>query len=102
MSNTDKFYRRLTQEEVDQIMVELLANELMVDDIAAEFGVSRSHIYNINSGKNFKIDGFKYPIREMVSKPRSLPRDFLIVPLEASSVTEYRLAVDVNNCQPLY
>ena len=65
MSNTSKFFRKLTQQKVDEIVVELLANELTMIEIADEFGICKAHVYNINSGKRFKMDGFNYPIREM-------------------------------------
>ncbi len=70
MSNIEGFSRKLTQEEVDEIVVELLANEVTINDISDEFGVSVSYIYNINCGKRFKIEGFKYPIRKMESPKR--------------------------------
>ena len=50
---------------VDELIVELLANELPLSEIAKEFGVSRTLVYAINSGSKHRIDDFKYPIREL-------------------------------------
>ena len=50
---------------IDEIIVELLADELSMIEIAKEFGVSRCFIYAINSGKKHKMENFKYPIREL-------------------------------------
>ena len=70
MASTDRVFRRLTQDDVDEIVVELLANEVTMNDISDEFGVSVSNIYSINSGKRFRMEGFKYPIRKMSSPKR--------------------------------
>ena len=50
---------------VDELIVELLANELTLNNIAKEFGVSRGLVYAINNGQKHKMDNFKYPIREL-------------------------------------
>ena len=70
MSNTDRVFRRLTQDDVDEIVVELFANEVTMNDISDEFGVSVSYIYNINCGKRFRMEGFNYPIRKRESPKR--------------------------------
>ena len=70
MSSTDRVFRRLTQDDVDEIVVELLANEVTMNDISDEFAVRVSNIYSIKSGKRFRMEGFKYPIRKMSSPKR--------------------------------
>ena len=56
---------KLSEQNLDEIVVELLANELSMIEIAEEFGVSTGHIYNINYGKKSKIPNFHYPIRDL-------------------------------------
>ena len=53
-----------TQDRIDEIIVELYANELSVAKIAKEFGVTKQYIYMINSGKSHKMKHYKYPIRD--------------------------------------
>ena len=36
------------QDQIDEIIVELLANEFSMQEIAKEFGVSRYYVNNIN------------------------------------------------------
>lgn len=54
---------KLSEQKLDEIVVELLANELSMIEIAEEFGVSKGHIYNINYGRKLKMPNFHYPIR---------------------------------------
>ena len=49
----------------DEIIVELLANEKTMEEIRTEFGISRSYLYSINSGRKCHMERFKYPIREL-------------------------------------
>jgi len=38
------------QDRIDEIIVELYANELSIAKIAKEFGVTKNYVYMINSG----------------------------------------------------
>jgi len=49
----------------DEIIVELLANEKTMEEIHTEFEISRAYLYAINSGRKCRMEGFKYPIREL-------------------------------------
>ena len=51
----------LTQEQVDEILVEINEGTRKYDDIAFEFGVSKQTIRNINHGKHARIAGINYP-----------------------------------------
>jgi len=64
-----------SQQRIDEIVVELLANELSVPKIAKEFGVSKSYVYMVNSGECGRMPGFKYPVREKKYPPREPPTD---------------------------
>lgn len=64
-----------SQQRVDEIVVELLANELSTAKIAKEFGVTKSYVYLVNSGECGRMDGFKYPVREKKYPPREAPTD---------------------------
>ena len=64
-----------TQDRTDQIIVELLANEFSMQEIAKEFGVSRYYVNNINLGIHGTIEGFRYPIRSVKSSPKEKPSD---------------------------
>jgi len=46
----------------DEIIVELLANERSMEEIYTEFEISRAYLYAINSGKKYRMEGFKYPL----------------------------------------
>ena len=54
---------KLTEDQVYEVIVELYARELSMDDIGKEFDVSRSLISEINKGEKYVIDGYKYPVR---------------------------------------
>ena len=54
---------KLTEDQVYEVIVELYARELSMDDIGKEFGVSRSLISEINKGEKYAIDGYDYPVR---------------------------------------
>jgi predicted transcriptional regulator len=64
-----------SQQRVDEIVVELLANELSVAKIAKEFGVTKAYVYQVNSGECGRMDGFKYPVREKKYPPKEAPTD---------------------------
>jgi transposase len=64
-----------SQQRVDEIVVELLANELSVAKIAKEFGVTKNYVYMVNSGECGRMDGFKYPVREKKYPPKEEPTD---------------------------
>jgi len=49
----------------DEIIVELLANERSMEEIYTEFEISRAYLYAINSGKKYRMEGFKYPVRKL-------------------------------------
>ena len=53
----------LNEDEVDEIIVELYAEERTFAQIAEEFGVSRETIGHINAGRVYKMEHYKYPIR---------------------------------------
>ena len=57
----------------EEIMVELYANELTINEIAEEFGVSRQCIYDINVGISGRIPNYSYPVRVVVAKPKEKP-----------------------------
>ena len=56
--------KKLTEDQVYEVMVELYARELSMAEIGNEFGVSKSLISQLNRGIKYPIDGYKYPIRE--------------------------------------
>ena len=64
-----------TQDKIDEIIVELLANEFSMKEIAKEFGVSRYYVNNINLGIHGKIGGFRYPVRSVKASPKEKPSD---------------------------
>ena len=64
-----------TQDQTDEIIVELLANEFSMKEIAKEFGVSRYYVNNINLGIHGTIEGFRYPIRSVKASPKEKPSD---------------------------
>ena len=64
-----------SQDRIDEIIVELLANEFSMQEIAKEFGVSRYYVNNINLGIHGTIDGFRYPVRSVKSCPKEKPSD---------------------------
>ena len=59
-----------TQDRIDQIIVELHANELTMKEIGKEFGVSTSYIYEVNQGKYGRIPNYSYPVRVVSAKPK--------------------------------
>ena len=61
------------QDQIDEIIVELLANEFSMQEIAKEFGVSRYYVNNINLGIHGTIEGFRYPIRSVKASPKEKP-----------------------------
>ena len=63
------------QDRIDEIIVELYANELSIAKIAKEFGVTKNYVYMINSGECGTMAGFKYPVREKKYPPREPPTD---------------------------
>ena len=63
------------QDQIDEIIVELLANEFSMKEIAKEFGVSRYYVNDINQGNSGKIDGFRYTVRSVKASPKEKPSD---------------------------
>ena len=61
------------QDQIDEIIVELLANEFSMKEIAKEFGVSRYYVNNINLGIHGTIPGYSYPVRRMSAKRKEKP-----------------------------
>lgn len=53
---------KLTEKEVQQIKKEILKREKTFREIAKEFNVSPATITNINTGKNWSVEGEKYPL----------------------------------------
>jgi len=64
-----------TQDRREEIMVELYANELTMQEIAEEFGVSRQCIHDINTGMYGNIPGYNYPVRRMKAYPKEKTPD---------------------------
>ena len=64
-----------TQDRIDEIIVELYANELSIAKIAKEFGVTKNYIYMINCGKSGRMENYKYPIRSVKASPKEKPSD---------------------------
>ena len=55
--------QKLTKEQVKRIKKLLRTTNLSYSDIGKQFGVSKSNIYHINTGRTFKDKDEKYPIR---------------------------------------
>ena len=53
----------LNEDAVYEIIVELYAKERTIKDLSQEFNVSRQAIAQINEGRSYKMDYYKYPIR---------------------------------------
>ena len=63
------------QDQIDEIIVELLANEFSMKEIAKEVGVSRYYVNDVNQGNRGKIEGFRYPVRSVKACPKEKPSD---------------------------
>ncbi len=68
MTPKEKYGQKLTEDQRYELMVELYANELSMEEIMAEFGISKSFLYSINAGKKHPIEDYKYPIRQVHQK----------------------------------
>ena len=64
-----------TQDKIDQIIVELQANELTMKEIAKEMGVSTAYVYEVNQGKYGRIPNYNYPVRMVSAKRKEKPTD---------------------------
>ena len=64
-----------TQDKIDQIIVELQANELTMKEIGKEMGVSTAYVYEVNQGKNCRIPNYNYPSRSVSAKRKEKPTD---------------------------
>ena len=64
----------LTQEQIDEILVEINEGTRRYSDIAFEFGVSKQTIRNINYGKHARITGVNYPYKPR-QKAKVKPRE---------------------------
>ena len=60
----EEYAKKLTENQVYEIIVELYANELSMEEIGKDFGVSIGLISEINKGKTYPIDRYNYPVRE--------------------------------------
>ena len=59
--------QKLTKEQVSEIKILLKTTSLSYTQIAKQFGVTKSNIYHINTGRTFKSSEEEYPIRREVS-----------------------------------
>lgn len=59
--------QKLTKEQVNEIKILLKTTSLSYTQIAKQFGVTKSNIYHINTGRTFKNSEEEYPIRREVS-----------------------------------
>ena len=64
-----------TQDKIDQIIVELQANELTMKEIGKEMGVSAAYVYEVNQGKYGRIPNYNYPARSVSAKRKEKPTD---------------------------
>tara|TARA_R110002020_G_scaffold326878_1_gene542492 strand:+ start:580 stop:774 length:195 start_codon:yes stop_codon:yes gene_type:complete len=55
--------KKLSEQEVYEIVVELYSNEITMIEIGKDFGVSKALISKINRGEKYAIDGYHYPVR---------------------------------------
>ena len=62
-----------TQDKIDQIIVELQANELTMKEIGKEMGVSTAYVYEVNQGKYGRIPNYNYPVRSVSAKRKEKP-----------------------------
>lgn len=53
----------LSKDQVDEILVEISEGTRKYADIAAEFGVAKQTIRNINYGKHSRVAGISYPYK---------------------------------------
>lgn len=58
--------QKLTKEQVTEIKILLKTTSLSYTQIANQFGVTKSNIYHINTGKTFQNPEENYPIRKGV------------------------------------
>ena len=58
--------QKLTKEQVNEIKILLKTTSLSYTQIAKQFGVTKSNIYHINTGRTFKNSEEEYPIRREV------------------------------------
>ena len=63
--------RKLTTDQIYEVIVELYAEERSLREISEEFGVSRRTIHNINVGDLFRISNYTYPIRPIRERNES-------------------------------
>jgi len=61
----EKYGQKLTEDQRYELMVELYANELSMEEIMAEFGISKSFLYSINAGKKHPIEDYKLSMVEI-------------------------------------
>ena len=64
----------LSKDQVDEILVEISEGTRKYADIAAEFGVAKQTIRNINYGKHARITGVSYPYKPR-QKAKVKPRE---------------------------
>ena len=78
--------RKFNRDVIDEIMVELNAEELSMADIAKEFDISIPHLYNINDGKSWKIPNFSYPVRRCDGTMKSKGDSDMDMPRELKAI----------------
>ena len=78
--------RKFNRDVIDEIMVELNAEELSMADIAKEFDISIPHLYNINDGKSWKIPNFSYPVRRCDGTMKSKGDSNMDMPRELKAI----------------
>ena len=61
---------KLDKDMIEEVYIELRANELSVAEIAEAFNISTATVININSGKFYQDPLLKYPIRERIKRDR--------------------------------
>ena len=57
--------QKLTKEQVQEIKSLLQFSNLSYSEIGSKFGVTKSNIYHINTGRTFKEEKIIYPIRKV-------------------------------------
>lgn len=55
---------KLTNEQAEEVLIELRECELEIREIAKMFNVSVKTISLINKGKIYKVKNYNYPVRE--------------------------------------
>lgn len=75
-----------TQEEVDEIIFLLKNTKIPMNLIAKEFNAPDSRVWNINSGKYWRMEDENYPIRKSGNKEKGAEAQFLLESKQLSLV----------------